>query len=140
MAAKKKKSSLKQPQKVKKKSDKRELKDTLSIVIPIGLILAFMVGIVVLFVYMHESRRLPNAAYITAEKLAEDGSLIGLTLNECLALIGEFSVVNEEDGHWAIFSGAHKVFEDGTGIRNYELYIRHENDRAVSVTIRESKN
>jgi hypothetical protein len=124
-----------QAQKVKLKGE--GVGSTLSIVIPIVLIFVFLVGGMILFVFLEESRRLPNQAYLDAEQIVKDGSVIGLTIEECREVIGTFAIIHptNPEADW-IFPAGHKAFRDGEGQRNYELRVSHENGVAVGAELR----
>ncbi|MCL1865855.1 MAG: hypothetical protein FWF82_00420 [Oscillospiraceae bacterium] len=132
-------SNLKQAQKVKLKNT--ELSSTLSIVIPIVLVFVFLVGSVALFVYLEEGRRLPDERYEFAERIVKEEVLIGLTVDECIEVMkGNYDfLLRGIDGKdsWTFIAGC-KQYKDGSGKRNYEIYITHENGVAVSAVYRKS--
>ncbi|MCL2071355.1 MAG: hypothetical protein FWH07_03870 [Oscillospiraceae bacterium] len=128
---------LKTKQNVKIKSG--EFSTALSIILPIVGVFAFLVGGILLFMHMDESRRLPDTDYLAAERLVDDGVLIGLTLEECVEAVGSIAFINENDGDW-VFMAGHKAFFDGQGRRSYEICVKHENGVAVSAVLRRAKD
>ncbi|MCL2036748.1 MAG: hypothetical protein FWG83_05100 [Oscillospiraceae bacterium] len=122
-------------QKVKLKDNR--LAETLSIVIPCVLVLVFLVGGVLLFIHLEEGRRLPDEEYLNAEKLVNDQTLIGLTLEECREAVGIVAMITGED-EWTFITGR-RMYSDGQGARFYEIVVKHRDGVAVEAIYRESK-
>jgi len=135
MANKKNNKNKQTTQKVKIKTG--ELSTTLSIVIPIVLIFGFLVGGLLLFIYLEESNRLPDQRYLDAERIVKNNELIGLTLVECRDIAGVAMLGPDgEEGDW-VFLGGRKEFSNGEGTRVYEIVAEHENGVVVSAVLRE---
>jgi len=134
------KKSKKSNGKVQKVKVKGEVGSTLSIVIPLALIFVLLVGGLFLFIYLEEGRRVPNQAYLDAERIVKNGELIGLTLEQCRNVVGTFAIINpNDDGADWIFPAGYKEFPGGDGTRSYEIWVSHENDVAVGAALREIK-
>ena len=133
MSKSKKKSPSKEPvQQVKIKSN---IGETLSIVIPLALVFIFLVGGVFLFIYMEESRRLPDEEYLRAEQIVNSGVLIGKTLEECVEEVGFIAMIDPAE-NWFFPMGT-KMFKSGEGLRIFEIYVEQEDGVAVSAVLRE---
>ena len=124
-----------QTQKVKLKGD---LSSSLSIILPIVGIFVFLIGGFALFVYLEESGKKPNEAYLKAEQLVKDEALIGLTLEECAEVIGVPALIMEKDGDWLFITG-YKEFRGGDFFEYYEICVYHENGLAVNAVLRVSE-
>ena len=132
----------KQNAKINAELKKGNLADKLSIILPIVGVFVFLVGGILLFMHLHEGRRLPDDEYLAAEKLVESGELIGLTLEECRMKIGTFAVVtSDENGEeiW-VFPRGKKQFSNGEGVRFYEIVVTPKDDVAFSAIFREALN
>jgi hypothetical protein len=109
-----------------------------SIVLPIVGIFVFLIGGILLFMHLDESRRLPDDRYLAAESLVNEGKLIGLTLEECVEAAGSIAFIGE-DGNW-IFMAGFKSFLNGEGRRAYEIFVQQENGVAVSAVLRRAED
>ncbi|MCL2633205.1 MAG: hypothetical protein FWD34_01685 [Oscillospiraceae bacterium] len=127
--------------KKKKIKDNVKIKETPKIVaflgyaLPVVLIIAFLVGGFLLFIYMDNAKYEPNERYLFIEELVKEKTLIGLNYDECKEIVLMGGYVNKE-GEWLYPAGS-KIHPESEGFITYELCVYNENGVATRAIIRE---